>query len=87
MIMDLEAELERIRQYSAVARHRIRRLDVMLEEQARILNLDPALNAAVFEKRPGGHLITLVEIRVFAVGFVLASLAAFLSGYWTAHFR
>ncbi len=85
--MEREAELERIRQYSAAARHRVRRLDIMLEEQARILNLDPSLNANIFRKHPPGHLIKLSEIRVFGAVFLFASLGAFLAGYWTAHFR
>ena len=86
--MEREAELERIRQYTVAARQRARRLDVMLEEQVRILNLDPSLNSGLLlQKRGGGHLITLVEIRVFAAGFLLASLSAFLAGYWTAHVR
>jgi len=83
--MEREAELERIRQYTVAARQRARRLDVMLEEQVRILNLDPSLNGGLLRRKRGGHLITLVEIRVFTAGFLLASLSAFLAGYWTAH--
>ena len=43
--MDSQAELGRIQQFTTASRHRIRRLDVLLEEQLRILQLDPTLSA------------------------------------------
>jgi hypothetical protein len=80
--MDSTVELERIRRASAAARQRIRRLESLLDEQLRILYLDPAFAGS--QKKPGGHRITWVEIRVFAFAFSLASLAAFLAGFWIA---
>ena len=85
--MDNEAELERIRQFRATARQRIRRLDVLLDEQARILDLDPDLKAMAHGKQTKGHLITEVEIRLFAITLAIGALSAFLAGFWTARFH
>lgn len=87
MIMDEEAELERIRLYMAAARHRTRRLDVLLDEQERILKMDPSLNLGGDWRRDWQrqrHAIGRIEMRVFAATFGLAALAAFLAGFWTA---
>ena len=80
--MDSEAELERIRQFRTAARQRLRRLDVMLDEQMRILDLDPALNG--HGHGPKGRTVSQVELRFFAVAFGLAALGAFLAGFWIA---
>jgi hypothetical protein len=85
--MDSEAEVERIRLFTAAARQRIRRLDVLLDEQVRILALDPSLSGKTFYRRNKGHLITRLDLQVFAALFLLASLGSFLAGFWTAHFR
>ena len=87
MTMDREAELERIRLFTTAARQRIRRLDVLLDEQVRILDLDPSLNPHPERRRTKRHVISLVELRVFAIAFALAALAAFLAGFWMARFR
>lgn len=84
MTMDSSAELERIRQFTTAAKQRIRRLDVLLDEQVRILDLDPALNGRRLGQQSRGHLITQMELRVFKVAVALASLGAFLAGFWTA---
>ena len=81
-MMDRDAELERIRLYAAATRQRIHRLDVLLDDQARILNLDPLLNT-----KDGQHSFTLFDIQVYSVTFLLASTGAFLAGFWTARFR
>ena len=80
--MDSEAELERIRQFSTSARQRLRRLDVLLDEQMRILDLDPALNSR--DHGPKGRSISRMELRFFAGAFGLAALGAFLAGFWIA---
>lgn len=85
--MNSEAELERIRQFTAAARQRIRRLGVLLDEQVRILELDPALRGPAAIRRGTGHLITGIEVRVFAVAFFLASVGAFLAGFWSSRLR
>lgn len=86
--METDSELERIRQFTTAARQRIRRLDVLLDEQVRILELDPALNSATYSGgRYRGHSITKVEIRVFAFAFSMAALGAFLTGFWLARFH
>ena len=82
--MDSSAELERIRQFTTAAKQRIRRLDVLLDEQVRILDLDPALKSRRLCQRSKGYSITLIEIRVFGLAVALASLGAFLAGFWTA---
>ena len=85
MTMDQDAELERIRLYTAAARQRIRRLDILLDEQVRILDLDPTLNGNSRSKsHRRGHLITRAELQVFAVTFAVAALGAFLAGFWSA---
>ena len=86
MTMDHEAELERIRLFTTAARQRIRRLDVLLDEQVRILELDPSLNLHAERRRAKRHLITLVELRVFAIAFAFAALGAFVAGFWIASF-
>jgi hypothetical protein len=80
-MMDRNAELERIRLYAAATRQRIHRLDVLLDDQARILNLDPLL------KTDGKQSFTLFDIQVYSVTFLLASTGGFLAGFWTARFR
>ena len=79
--MDRDAELERIRLYATATRQRIHRLDVLLDDQARILDLDPLL------KNDAKHSFTLFDIQVYSVTFLLASTGAFLAGFWTARFR
>lgn len=83
MTMEQEAELERIRLFTAAARQRIRRLDILLDEQVRILDLDPSLASHSRASQPG-QLITRIELQVFAATFAAAALAAFLAGYWIA---
>ena len=87
MTMDREAELERILKFTAAARQRIRRLDVLLDEQVRILTLDPALNQRSGSRRLKRHRFTMLEIRAFAITCLVASLGAFLAGFWSARFR
>ena len=84
MTMDSSAELERIRQFTTAAKQRIRRLDVLLDEQVRMLDLDPALKSRGLGERSKQHLITAIELRVFGLAVALASLGAFLAGFWTA---
>ena len=86
MTMDREAELQRILKFTAAARQRIRRLDVLLDEQVRILALDPALSVRAAPRSAKGHRFTMFEVRMFAMSCLLASLAAFLAGYWSAVF-
>lgn len=82
--MDKDAELERIRQFTAAARQRIRRLDGLLDEQVRILELDPSLNGTAFRKRSRGHLVTMTELRIFALTVTLAAIGAFIAGFWSS---
>lgn len=83
MIMNEEAELERIRLHTAATGQRIHRIDVLLDEQARILKMDSSLNPwGDWQKRR--HTIGRIEMRVFAVTLTMAALAAFLAGFWTA---
>ena len=84
MTMDSLAELERIRLFTKSSRQRIRRLDVLLDEQVRILKSDPAFKGRRLGKQSQGHRFTKVELRAFTIAFALAALGAFLSGFWTA---
>jgi hypothetical protein len=86
-MMDRQSELERIRQYTGTARLRIRRLDSLLDEQIRILDLDPSLNGRSNRRRSTSHPVTLTEMRMFFATFLLAALGAFLAGFWTARFH
>jgi hypothetical protein len=83
--LDREAELERIRLYTLSAQQRIRRLDVLLDEQIRILKLDPALRAAAFRRRGHARKFNMLEIRVFVAAFTIAALTAFYGGFLYAH--
>ena len=85
--MNREAELERIRLFSIAARQRIHRLDVLLDEQVRVLDPDQPLNGEMFRKWTKGRLITRIELQVFSVVFLVASASAFLTGFWVARFR
>ena len=82
--MDSEAELERIHQFATSTRQRLRRLDVLLDEQMRVLELDPLLNG---RGRPSVHAVTKTELRLFTIALGVAALGAFLAGFWTARLR
>jgi hypothetical protein len=85
--LDRNAELERIRLYTLSARQRVRRLGVLLDEQIRILQLDPALHSAAFRRRGGAYSVGIWGIRVFFAAFLVASLAAFYGGFVMAQHR
>ena len=85
--MESEAELERIRQFTTAARHRLRRLDVLLDEQMRVLELDPLINLRGSRRRSRVHPITRLELRVFTIALGLAAMGAFVAGFWTARFH
>ena len=85
--LDRNAELERIRLYTLSARQRIRRLDVLLDEQVRILKLDPALQSAAFRRDEGAFSMGVWGVSVFFAAFVIASITAFYGGFVLAHHR
>lgn len=89
--MDHEAEMERIRLYSNAARQRIKRLDVLLEEQSRLLSLDESWSGLTLVQRPAavpevpppdGHVVTLAEVRFFLACITIGAFAAFVGGFW-----
>ena len=85
--METGAELERIRQCATSARQRLRRLDVLLDDQMRVLDLDPLLKRRASRGKPAIHAITKTELRLFTIALGVAALGAFLAGFWTARLR
>ena len=84
--LDKTSELERIRLYTLSARQRIRRLDVLLDEQIQVLRLDPALRSSNFLKRAGtAYRFGRIEVKVFLAAFTVAALTSFYAGYWISH--